>query len=181
MHLVVDDERKAVPVALGVDVGRVVSGHRKGCYLMVAATEKPDRDRATEGILQNRVPLLQQREGRNDDERAPPHALHRAYGHGRLPCTCWQDDHAPEPIPAPGAESLLLVRTGLHGHTRLQLDLLEGRGPVLMRDTLIPQAKNHLAVGACWGPPLAGPSIPDERIRQPGGSTGCDEGTCFVE
>ena len=39
MHLVVDDEREAVPVALGVDVGRVVSGHRHGRYLVVAAAE----------------------------------------------------------------------------------------------------------------------------------------------
>jgi hypothetical protein len=103
VHLVVDDERKAVPVALGVDVGRVVGGHREGRYLVVTAAEQPDGDRATEGVLQNGVPLLQQREGRNDDERAPPYALHRAYGHGRLPGTGRQDDHAPESIPPPGA------------------------------------------------------------------------------
>ena len=103
MHLVVDDERKAVPVSLGVDVGRVVSGHREGRYLVVTATEQPDRDRPTEGILQNGVPLFEQRECRHDDERAPPYALHRAYGHGRLPGTGWQDDNTPELIPAPGA------------------------------------------------------------------------------
>src|SRR5215203_3281574 len=95
VYLVVDDERKAIPVALGVYVGRFLSGDGEGRYLVVAAAEQPDRDRATEGILQNRVPLLQQREGRNDEERAPPYALYRAHGHGRLPGTCRQDDHAP--------------------------------------------------------------------------------------
>src|SRR5215208_836532 len=164
VYLVVDDERKAVPVALGVDVRRVVSGHREGRYLMVAAAEQPDRDRTTEGILQNGVPLLQQCEGRNDDERAPPYALYRAHGYGRLPGTGRQHDHAPEPIPAPGAESLLLVGAGLHGHAGLQRDLLERRGPVFMRNALGPQAQNHLAVGACRSPPLAGPSVPDERL-----------------
>src|SRR5215210_648361 len=37
VYLIVDYERKAIPVALGVDVGRVVGRHRKGCYLVVAA------------------------------------------------------------------------------------------------------------------------------------------------
>src|ERR687898_1167318 len=163
VYLVVDDEREAVPVALGVDVGRVVGRHREGRYLVVAAAEQPDRDRAAEGVVQDGVPLLEQREGWNDDERAPPYAFHRAYGYGRLPSTGRQDDHAPEPIPSPGAESFLLVRAGLHGHAGLQRDLLERRGSVLMRYVLGPQAEDGLAVGACGGPPLTGPSVPDER------------------
>ena len=143
VHLVVDDEREAVPVSLGVDVGRVVGGHGDGRYLVVAAAEQPDRDRATEGVLQDGVPLLQQREGRNDDERAPPDALHRAYGHGRLPRAGRQDNHAAKSIPAPGAEGLLLVGAGLHGHAGLQRSLLERRGPVLMRDAPVPKAQNR--------------------------------------
>src|SRR5215204_7423637 len=72
VHLVVDDEREAVPVALGVDVGRVVGRYRERGYLVVAAAEQPYSDGAAEGVLQHGVPLLQEREGRNDDERAPP-------------------------------------------------------------------------------------------------------------
>src|SRR5215216_141970 len=40
-------------------------------------------------------------------------------------------------------------------------DPLEGRGPVLVRHALGAQVEDRLTVGACGGPPLAGPSVPD--------------------
>ena len=59
VDFIVDHEREAVAVALGVDVGRVVCSDGERRDFVVAAAQQADRDRGAEGIKQDRVPLFE--------------------------------------------------------------------------------------------------------------------------
>ncbi len=167
MHLVVDDEREAVPVAFGVDVRRVVGRHGERCDLMVATAQKPDRNRRAKRVREYRVPLLQESEGGYHDERAPPRALDSPHSDSRFPGSGGQDHGAPQLLPAPGGKGLPLVRARLHRYSGFQGELLETGGAILVGRAQFAQSQHGLAVGARRRPPLLGATVPDKRFRGP--------------
>src|SRR5919205_1972923 len=105
VDLVVDDEGEAVAVALGVDVGRVIGRDGERCNLVIASAQESDRNRRTEGIRKDGVPLLQESECRYHDERATSDALDRPHRNSRLSGPGRQHDHAPKLLLTPGVQS----------------------------------------------------------------------------
>ncbi len=168
VDLVVDDEGEPVPVALGVDVGRVVGCNGERRHLVVAATEQADRHRGAECVREDRVPLLEQGEGGHDYQRAAPDAFDGADRDRRLPRPRRQNDHPPQARGArpPGIEGLSLVGPGLERHPGLQGDFLEGRRTVDVRRLVVAEAQDGLPIRAGRGAPLAGTPVPYERLRQ---------------
>ncbi len=159
------EDQKAVTIAplFEMDIGGIVDGDGQRLQVEVAAAEQADRH--VEGHRQLAVPLVEQVDGRRDDQRRAGGALDGEDREERLAGAGGQDHNAATPLPDPGFQALTLVGERVATDAQRPGRRLEDARPVLVGDAMTPQMLDQSAITAALGPVGAG-ALVETATRQ---------------